>query len=333
MIITLTKANFSASNIGTLSSLAILTNLDSGLVYSGPLMVNSGESLSATITPKQDYKILTNTVSISMGGVAVSNGISITERGISINIATVTGIILITAKSEFDVLNAGLELILGYANGSKVVDNELQNRVRTKYLYGNYKLTVNPDYRIRMVVSNMDEGGQAGDIYSTTSTTLTTITVNNPGKYSIITFAHADANKSISPKDDIVATYEPMNYTWIEGEALTTTLAQGYVVSSPTPTSNSTNTTRVRTAVIQGPFRVTANDGFIIRGVSTSTNPDGYTDGADVLKNMALTSYDCTNDCLGYSVVTFADAADATNNISPSSNIIKSLNKMEIVRE
>lgn len=334
MIITLAKANFSMKNIGTLNSFPVLTNLGAGIVYDGPSMVDKNGALTATISALQNYQIVAGEVVITMGGAVITEGVTITSKSITINIPKVTGAIFISIGGEFNIANAGLELILGYANGTKVMDNELTTRVRTKYLYGNYKITVHPDYRIRMVVGGLDnESDEDGDIYSNTSTTLTEITVTNPDKYSIITFAHADATKTISPEDNIVATFEQLNYVWAEGKELTTTLSQGYAVATPTAKLDTTNQTRVKTEVIKGPFRVECTDDFVIRGISTSANSNGYSGGVDLVKNGALSSYDCTNNCLGYSIVTFASKADATNNISPSSDMIKRLVAMEPLEE
>ena len=291
-------------------------------------MIEKNSALVATITAQQGNIIVADEVIITIGGVVITDGITITNSKVEINIPSVTGAILISVGAEQHNINAGLELILGYANGSKIVDNDLQNRVRTKKIYGNYKLTVNPDYRIRMVVTNLDdsETNGVGTIYSNTSTTLTEITVNNPEKYSIITFAHADASKNISPTDDIVATYEPYNWTWIEGNEITTSLTQGYALATgSTPGLNNTNTTRVRTGVIQGPFAIECEDGFVVRGVSTSTSPDGYSGGKDIVYNGALKSYNCADECLGYSIVTFANESNPSASISPTSNIIKKL--------
>ena len=332
MIITLAKANFSMKNIGTLNSFPVLTNLGAGVVYEGPSMVDKNGALTATVSALQNYEIVAGEVVVTMGGEVITEGVTITSKSITINIPAVTGAVFISIGGEFNIANAGLELILGYANGSLVTDNELKTRVRTPRLYGNYRLTVNPDYRIRMVVTDLpaDETVTTGTIYSSTSTTLTSIEVNNPEKYSIITFAHADANKEITPDDAIIATYEPLNFHYEEGAEMTTTLAQGYALDTGL---NNTLANRVRTAVIQGPFKIECNDGFVVRGVTTSTNPDGYTGGKNIVLNAQHKQYECTSDCLGYTIVTFAKDLDANVAISPSDNIIKKLTAMNLIKE
>ncbi len=100
MIITLVRANFSANNIGTLDSFAVLTNLGSGLIYSGPNSVIKNAALDATITLGDNYTL--DNISILMGGVALSNAHTVNGNTISINIASVTGIVTIVATTVGD---------------------------------------------------------------------------------------------------------------------------------------------------------------------------------------------------------------------------------------
>jgi len=57
MIITLTGANFSTSNIGTLSSWSISTVLGSGATYSGNRVVDKDAALNATVTIAEGYEL------------------------------------------------------------------------------------------------------------------------------------------------------------------------------------------------------------------------------------------------------------------------------------
>jgi hypothetical protein len=95
MIITLKGADFSASNIGTLSSWRISRSLGAGATYNGPTSVDKDAAFSATITLAEGYEIGTAGVTITMGGTALSGAHSIAGNVITITIASVTGNVLI----------------------------------------------------------------------------------------------------------------------------------------------------------------------------------------------------------------------------------------------
>ncbi len=94
MIITLVKADFSSKNIGTLGSFAVLTNILNA-TYDGPTSVATGEAFTATITMHDGYTVSTDNLVISMGGAILTDAYSISDNVITINIAAVTGIIVI----------------------------------------------------------------------------------------------------------------------------------------------------------------------------------------------------------------------------------------------
>lgn len=93
MIITLKGADFSASNIGTLSTWRITRSLGSGATYEGPTFVDKGASFSATITIAEGYEIGSAGVTVTMGG--VGQAYTINGNMIAISIAAVTGNIVI----------------------------------------------------------------------------------------------------------------------------------------------------------------------------------------------------------------------------------------------
>lgn len=97
MIITLVKADFSANNIGTLDSFAVLTNILNA-TYSGPTSVAKGEAFTATITAHDGYSITKFT--ISMGGTVLTDAYTISGNVATINIPEVTGIIVINMATE-----------------------------------------------------------------------------------------------------------------------------------------------------------------------------------------------------------------------------------------
>jgi len=100
MIITLTGANFSASNIGTLSTWSISRVLGSGATYNGPTFVNKGSALSATVAIGTGYELGTDGVSVTMGGTTQSSAYSISGNVITISIGSVTGNVVIKVPTK-----------------------------------------------------------------------------------------------------------------------------------------------------------------------------------------------------------------------------------------
>jgi hypothetical protein len=94
MIITLKKADFSKNNIGTLSTWSISRVLGNGATYSGVTYVDKGAALNATVTIAENYE-LNGSVTVTMGGEAVTSGITTNGKTITIAIASVTGNVVI----------------------------------------------------------------------------------------------------------------------------------------------------------------------------------------------------------------------------------------------
>ena len=94
MIITLTGADFSASNIGTLSSWRITRSLGTGATYDGVVSVDKGAPFTATITISEGYELGTAGVTVVMGGNVISAA-TVDGNIITISIAEVTGNVVI----------------------------------------------------------------------------------------------------------------------------------------------------------------------------------------------------------------------------------------------
>lgn len=134
MIITLKGADFSASNIGTLSTWRISRSLGAGATYEGVTSVDKGAAFSATITLSEGYEIGTAGVTITMGGVVLSGAHSISGNVITITIASVTDNVLIKVPTvntaggdepdipdepeEPDTINAVVDLTLVNVDGN-----------------------------------------------------------------------------------------------------------------------------------------------------------------------------------------------------------------------
>lgn len=90
MIITLKGADFSASNIGTLSTWRINRSLGTGATYEGPTSVDKGAALSATVILAENYEVGTAGITITMGTEVLSDAYNISGQVITITIAAVT---------------------------------------------------------------------------------------------------------------------------------------------------------------------------------------------------------------------------------------------------
>jgi hypothetical protein len=100
MIITLTGANFSANNIGTLSTWTISRVLGDGATYSGDTYVDKGAALNATVTIASGYELGSAGVTVTMGGNAVTSGITTSGNTITIKINAVTGNVVIKVPTK-----------------------------------------------------------------------------------------------------------------------------------------------------------------------------------------------------------------------------------------
>jgi hypothetical protein len=95
MIIVLKNANFSASNIGTLSTWRITRSLGAGASYDGPTSIDKGERLDAAIILAEGYELAAAGITITMNGVVVENAVSPDAGNFIITIHEVTGNVLI----------------------------------------------------------------------------------------------------------------------------------------------------------------------------------------------------------------------------------------------
>ena len=118
MIITLVKADFSKNNIGVLNSFSITTSLGNGCTYLGPRNVTNGNSLNASVVIDDKYSL--GNIAMTMGGVEINDYI-INENTITINVASVTGRIVITVATELvvgdNMIPVTLTLGNDYASG------------------------------------------------------------------------------------------------------------------------------------------------------------------------------------------------------------------------
>lgn len=105
------------------------------------------------------------------------------------------------------------------------------------------------------------------------------------------------------------------------GEAITTTLSQGY--ASGNSLNNALNT-RVKTEFIQGPFRVEVNEGYGIRAIYTYSSNDTNGSYRALITNATESSFEAEVAATEYSIITFC-TADGAGVLTPEEDIIKTL--------
>jgi hypothetical protein len=139
MIITLKGADFSASNIGTLSSWRISRSLGAGATYEGVTSVDKGAAFSATVTLAEGYEVGTAGVTVTMGGTVLSGAHAMEGNVITITIASVTGNVLIkvptvntaTGEEEEPEVPDSREFALIGTTAGYFIDNRTDNLSNT----------------------------------------------------------------------------------------------------------------------------------------------------------------------------------------------------------
>lgn len=332
MIITLVKANFSANNIGSLGSFAVLTNILNA-TYSGPTSIEKDGAYTATITMYDGYAI-PDTISVLMGGTALSDACTINGNVITINIAKVTGIIVINMAGV--AIEGGsitiLPLVQGYID-NKTLNSSQLNRIRSEGLInGPFSLELNEGYAIRAIyeydVADYSAGGTA---IVTAAENLTAYTGGSVGKFYGITLCKTVPTENLSPTDNIVKSFACNSITPIvdntqpevnpdAGTDVAYVLRNGAWVQNGSADGYSN---RIRTTErIKGKFTVNVNDGYAIRAVyeyPSATSTAGTMVAATSNSRTTFTSTDANK----YYGVTFTWSGSNENvDITPTENIV-----------
>lgn len=136
MIITLKGADFTSSNIGTLSTWSISRVLGLGATYTGAKYVEKNAGLDATVTLAAGYELDSAGVSVTMGGTPVTSGVAIDGNTVTISITSVTGNVVITVPT----INVGGDTPVGptydtattaYLNATGISDTLIITRIDT----------------------------------------------------------------------------------------------------------------------------------------------------------------------------------------------------------
>lgn len=334
MIITLVKADFSAKNIGTLSSFAVLTNILNA-TYSGPVSVEKDGAFTATITMHDGYVIPDNII-ISMGGSTLTNAYSVSGNVITISIAAVTGVIVINMAGVAieDAYVSVLPLVQGYIDNTSVNSSQ-SNRIRSNDLIsGPFSIELNNGYLIRAIYqysgTDVSVGGTA---IVASSDQLASYEGGSVGMYYGVTLCKANSNDALAPTEDVIKNFAARKVvhfndeegyvdTTIPGTNVAYTLTNNAWVSSGI---GSTYANRVcTTEKIRGKFTVTVNDGYAIRAIYAYASKDDNTASVAMTAETSenRTTFTTIDDNLYYGV-TFTYAGTKSNDaISPTEDII-----------
>lgn len=226
MIIILKGADFSASNIGTLSTWRITRSLGAGATYDGPTSVDKEGAFSATVTIAEGYEIGAAGVVVTMGGEILSNVVNIQENIVYISIPVVSGNVVIKVptvnintgeEEEPEIPQVVLEYItVGYNQGQTVIfETQDINDLR-------YYLTVIGYY-------SDDAAKELKDYTLTGSLTpgASTITVEKDGVTKTFTVQTTEAT--------LPEGYTRYGYIQAKSNSSTTTQAKGKFIYLPMP--------------------------------------------------------------------------------------------------
>lgn len=106
MIIKLKGADFSTSNVGNLYNWNINYILGRGITHSGVTSVLKGNAYNVIFTLMDGYELITDDISITMGGILLSDDIiTVADNKVAVEIAEVTGPVIINIPTKTSVVN------------------------------------------------------------------------------------------------------------------------------------------------------------------------------------------------------------------------------------
>lgn len=247
MIITLKGADFSASNIGTLSTWRITCSLGTGATYEGVTSVDKGAAFTATVTLAEGYEIGTAGVTITMGGTVLSGAHTIEGNVITITIASVTGNVLIKVPT------------INTATGEEEEPDTPTN----------YTFTINPTPSTAIVTLTASEYTQSGNSITVPNGTVVSWSVSADGyttRTGTWTANGENKTENVVLTDSNVGGEAP-NVTWTLNSSLNAT--SGAEIA---PMNDRSRTNNIQVADFTGPITCGGTGSqFIISCYSGST--------------------------------------------------------------
>lgn len=287
MIIKLMEADFSTKNIGILGSYSVLTDLSSGLVYSGPSMVMQGMPLEATISVKDKYTLIPESVVVTMKGVTITQGVTATEENIMLNISAVTGDISIVALATRESFYNNPENWLHQnisASGGIITTNITQSNVMPKEKFaGTASITANT-IALQLAWVTYDADGKFIARSSWVQVPVgETVTFSDENPFTV-TIATATPNTSYTV-EEMVKSFTVVGVTESEGKMIysddeTLWIRQnmsptGDIVTSEGVGGNYSKSNIMLTSLAEEPIRITNNSNIPLYTGQITYNDDG----------------------------------------------------------
>lgn len=221
--------------------------------------------------------------------------------------------IIVIKGADFSAANIGT---LNTVTVSKYLGNGVSHNIPNfidKNSSVNWVITLGEDYAFETYSITM--GGEI--ITPTVNDNEMTISIDNVTGNIRIVVATVYNNVEEPEQPDVPTPDEPETPDVTLNAGLT--LHQGYVDNK---TVNDELQTRVKTDMLQGPFRIELNDGYLIRAIWEYSSMNVNNGGTAVVTSAdKKTSY--TFESTAYAYITFCKS-DATQSISPNEDIVKS---------
>ena len=230
MIITLKGANFSASNIGTLSTWRISTTLGAGATYSGATIVNKGAALTATVTIADGYELGSAGVTVTMGGSTV-NAATVSGNTITISIASVTGNVVIKVPTKGTV--TGEETLATYTSllpTTTTTGYYINSYLENKAMAGSFNIAKMPVKPGMSVTISARVGGAAAICWT-----------DSAGKRTLLTMGNSGEGVNVNITEIVPDGVAYLECSYATGEAFSVTAQKEFTtISTPAPVSTTT---------------------------------------------------------------------------------------------
>ena len=191
MIITLKSADFSASNIGNIYRWKINYSLGKGIVQPNITSVLKGEGVKITLTIGEGYELAEAGAMVTMGGVSLGNALTVSGNTIVVEIASVTGPVMIEVPTVATVVNlidlSTMSHALRYSPGGYSITGNNGTK------YGLLTIQLKPSTNYKIKITSGVTGGlfKVEPVNGAKTDASLALAISGQGTWDIITTADA----------------------------------------------------------------------------------------------------------------------------------------------